>query len=87
MKSLKYFFTIGILAASFGLSAQVSNTKDTIITFKVFGNCEMCKERIEKAAKGKGIVKANWDIDTKILTLLINVYQPLTTSLIKAYKK
>jgi len=73
MKSLKYFFTIGILAASFGLSAQVSNTKDTIITFKVFGNCEMCKERIEKAAKGKGIVKANWDIDTKLLTLFINV--------------
>jgi outer membrane cobalamin receptor len=72
MKSFKYFFTIGILAASFGLSAQVSNIKDTTIRFKVFGNCEMCKERIEKAAKGKGVVKANWDIDTKILTLFID---------------
>jgi outer membrane receptor for ferrienterochelin and colicins len=72
MKSLKYFFTIGILAVSFGLSAQVNNTKDTTITFKVFGNCEMCKERIEKASKGKGIIKTNWDIDTKLLTLSVN---------------
>ena len=48
MKSLKYFFTIGIFVVSFHLSAQVNNTKDTTITtFKVFGNCEMCKERIE----------------------------------------
>src|SRR6185503_9186306 len=71
MKSFKYIFTIIILAASFELTAQVSNTKDTTISFKVFGNCEMCKERIEKAAKGKGIIKANWDIDTKLLTLSV----------------
>jgi outer membrane receptor for ferrienterochelin and colicin len=38
----------------------------------------MCKERIEKAAKGKGIIKANWDIDTKFLTLSVNgsIYNP-----------
>ncbi len=39
------------------------------ITLKVSGNCEMCKERIEAAAKGKGVKEASWDADTKLLTL------------------
>lgn len=39
-------------------------------TFNVSGNCEMCKERIETAAKSvKGVMSALWDIDTKILHL------------------
>lgn len=39
-------------------------------TFKVSGLCEMCKERIETAAKSvKGVTFANWNMDTKKLTL------------------
>jgi len=64
MKSFKYFFTIVILITSFDLTAQVDRDNDSTIAFKVFGNCEMCKERIEKAAKGKGVIKVNWDIHT-----------------------
>jgi len=30
-------------------------------TIKVWGNCDMCKARIEKAAKVEGVTKANWD--------------------------
>jgi outer membrane receptor for ferrienterochelin and colicins len=45
--------------------------QDSLIRFKVFGNCEMCKERIENAARGKGVIDANWNIDTKILSLSI----------------
>lgn len=38
------------------------------ITFKVSGNCEMCKTRIEKAASGvKGVKSVYWDIQTKLL--------------------
>jgi hypothetical protein len=78
MKSFKYFFTIVILITSFGLTAQIGKDKDSTVIFKVFGNCEMCKDRIEKAAKGKGIIKANWNIDTKLLTLSVNgsVFNP-----------
>jgi copper chaperone CopZ len=78
MKSFKYFFTIVILITSFDLTAQVDRDNDSTIAFKVFGNCEMCKERIEKAAKGKGVIKVNWDIDTKLLTLSVNgsVFNP-----------
>lgn len=37
-------------------------------SFKVFGNCEMCAERIEKAAKTvKGVLSADWNVETKII--------------------
>lgn len=39
-------------------------------TFKVSGNCEMCKARIDKAAKKvSGVSKADWNVDTKMLTV------------------
>ncbi|MFU8842338.1 MAG: heavy-metal-associated domain-containing protein [Bacteroidales bacterium] len=41
--------------------------------FKVYGNCGMCKARIEKAAKTDGVTSAVWDKDTKILKVK---YQP-----------
>jgi membrane fusion protein, copper/silver efflux system len=34
--------------------------------FKVSGNCDMCKERIEKAAKSvKGVTSAEWNVNSK----------------------
>lgn len=39
-------------------------------TFMVSGNCEMCKARIDKAAKSvTGVRKADWNVDTKMLTV------------------
>ena len=57
--------------------AQVNKiaTKDTSITFKVFGACIQCKNRIEAVVKGKGVKKVNWDIDSKILSLTYNPSQ------------
>ncbi len=46
-----------------------SAVKDSTITIEVFGSCEMCKMRIEEAAKGKGVKTAIWDVDTKLLSL------------------
>jgi Cu(I)/Ag(I) efflux system membrane fusion protein len=38
--------------------------------FKVSGNCEMCKERIETAAKSvSGVAFAEWNSETKLLHL------------------
>jgi RND family efflux transporter, MFP subunit len=35
-------------------------------TFKVFGNCESCKKRIENAARSvKGVARASWNMSTK----------------------
>jgi copper chaperone CopZ len=41
----------------------------TTATFKVWGNCEMCKETIEKSLKVDGIAKANWDTESKMVTV------------------
>ncbi|HRX29868.1 MAG TPA: TonB-dependent receptor [Saprospiraceae bacterium] len=40
------------------------------LEIKVYGNCGMCQERIETAAKSTiGVEKAHWDSDTKILSV------------------
>lgn len=45
-------------------------TGQTMTTkFKVFGNCGMCKKRIENAARIDGVETAEWDIDSHILTV------------------
>src|ERR1051325_3683013 len=39
-------------------------------TFKVYGNCEMCKSNIEGTLKKKdGIVKKSWSPQSKMLTV------------------
>jgi outer membrane receptor for ferrienterochelin and colicins len=63
---LLYFFASGL-----NLYAQNDKAplKDTTATFKVYGVCEQCKQRIEDALKTKGIATANWNVDTKMLTV------------------
>ena len=38
--------------------------------FKVYGNCDMCKERIEKASKVDGVKKTFWNVETKLFTVI-----------------
>ena len=54
---------------------NMTPTKTT--TFKVWGKCEMCKERIEKTAIARGAATADWNVKTKLLT--VN-YDPARTS-------
>ena len=55
------------------VSAQKSN-KTATITIKTSGQCEMCKERNEKAmAYEKGITHSNFDVETKELTVKYKV--------------
>ena len=45
-----------------------TTVKHTMV--KVYGNCEMCKNRIDEAAKDVvGVISADWDIDSKMLHL------------------
>ena len=71
-----------------GLQLYAQNTNkahlDTTVTFKVFGVCEQCKHRIEGALKMKGIQSADWNIDTKMLTVS---YNPSSISFDKINKK
>ena len=75
MKSIR-FIVIAIMAViscvfTFAQThdhSQMTSTKTESI--KVLGNCDMCKARIEKAAKIPGVSRAEWNIDTKVLTLV-----------------
>jgi copper chaperone CopZ len=41
--------------------------------FEAKGNCGMCKTRIEKAAKSvPGVIKANWDKNTKVIEVVFD---------------
>lgn len=60
---------ITIISALMLLSAQGQSTADTTYHIKVQGVCGMCKIRIEKAVKIKGVSKPEWDLQTQTLTL------------------
>jgi len=67
MKKIAFtLFTIGTIGLT-SLMAQASINKET---FKVWGNCEMCKSTIEAAvSKIDGVRSARWNM----LTLKMNV--------------
>jgi copper chaperone CopZ len=51
-----------------GASSVFAQTKTE--KFEVKGNCGICKARIEKAAKSvDGVISANWEQETKMLTV------------------
>jgi outer membrane receptor for ferrienterochelin and colicin/copper chaperone CopZ len=84
MKSLKYIITICLLL--YGISPYLQTTKkasnDSAITFIVHGVCEQCKDRIENALNSKGIKSADWNADTKMLSLK---YDPAKITLEKIH--
>ena len=69
MKQIKSIMLL--LIATIALSAAKAQDVKTD-TFKVWGNCGMCKKTIEKAATVNGVQKAEWNRETKVFTLLYN---------------
>lgn len=78
MKTIK-FLAISVIALfiSNNISAQTHDHSQHLTTktesFKVAGNCGMCKARIEKAAKVEGVTKSEWDSETQLLTVTYNL--------------
>ena len=68
MKSLRFMLIAVFAIATSPLFAQQSAPSNTD-TIKVYGECSMCKSRIQKALKLEGISAAEWDTDTKLLTV------------------
>ncbi|WP_027380480.1 TonB-dependent receptor domain-containing protein [Chryseobacterium daeguense] len=59
-----------IILGIFILSAQLFFAQNLSKNqFKVKGNCDMCKERIESTAKKAGAKEARYSVDSQILTL------------------
>ena len=91
MKTLSLLLTVMFAVAISQPTFAQTNNQNTVKTassktesFKVFGNCDLCKERIENAVKEEGASSASWDKDTKMLTV---TYNPSKTSNDKLSKK
>jgi periplasmic mercuric ion binding protein len=52
--------------------ATYGQSKTTTSNIKVYGNCEMCKKRIETALDQPGIKLAQWDAKSKNLQVIFN---------------
>ena len=66
----KILVAITVLLSFTASNAQIKNAK--IETVKVYGNCEMCKSKIEKAGNLKRVSNVTWDEKTKLATLTFN---------------
>lgn len=64
-------FTFFFITACSTVSAQKKATGDQTVSFKVYGVCDECKNRIEAAAMdAKGVKKAEWDKQSNVLALV-----------------
>jgi len=69
MKTFK-IFSITLLSCAIATISFAQKTKTE--TFQVSGNCGMCETKIEKAAKAAGASYAEWNKDTKVITVKYN---------------
>ena len=82
MKSIsKILVAITILLSFTSCDAQIKNA--TTETVKIYGNCAMCEERIEKAGNLKNIAKVDWNVDTKMATLTYDAKQTNKDAILK----
>ncbi|MEW6508902.1 MAG: ATPase [Bacteroidota bacterium] len=74
MKKLSLLLT----ALFISVSSVMAQEKEIVESeFKVFGNCSMCKTRIEKAVKIKEVKYAKWNKDTKMLKVAFDSSIPV----------
>lgn len=79
-KSILSSVIIILLCINTTISQENNFIKDS---FKVSGNCEMCKSKIEKAANSiEGVKSAKWNMVSQKMTIKYNTYKT-TVSLIQ----
>ena len=83
MKTVKIII-VALLAIALGSYSYAQTSTSKTETIKVSGNCEMCKARIEKAAKLDGVSKAEWSTKTKMLSV---TFDPAKTNMEQVGKK
>ena len=88
MKTIRFLFAVALLAAiainSQAQSATKASGQQKTESFKVWGKCDMCKDRIEKGLSMEGITKATWEEKTQLATV---TYDPSKTNIAAMQKK
>jgi copper chaperone CopZ len=82
MRILNVFIAILVTVILFSCNGGSKTVVEK--TAHVYGNCEKCKATIEKAAKIKGVEKADWNIDSKLITLKFDSLQTSQDDILKA---
>lgn len=81
MKTIKIILTsLFVFVLAFNATAQThdhskmnsDHSATNSETFKVWGQCDMCKARIEKTVKVEGVSTALWDEKSQLLTVTID---------------
>lgn len=83
MKKSKLIIALMLFFAMF-TTVNAQSKKMQTETFKVWGNCGMCEKTIEKALKIKGVSSADWNKETKMITV---VYNPKKIDIRSIHKK
>ena len=89
MKTVKIII-VAFMAIALGSNsyAQMQDHSKMVSTktesLKVSGNCDLCKARIEKAAKLDGVSKADWDTKSNSLSV---TFDPAKTNMDQISKK
>jgi Protein of unknown function (DUF3347) len=80
MKSLLSMIAIMLLSTTI-VFAQFKNSNTE--TIKVYGNCEMCKAKIEKAGAQKNVSKVLWSEETNMATITYDAKKTTTDAILK----
>jgi periplasmic mercuric ion binding protein len=83
MKTLSLFAIMLFSLCSVNAYAQEVKNE----TIKVWGNCGMCKTKIEKSALGAGATTADWNEESKMLQVSYAVNKSSATKIQKAVAK
>lgn len=76
---------LNLLAAlTFVFFSSIASAQTNTTTIKVSGECGMCKKTIETAAKEAGALFAEWNVDTKVLTVKFSDDKASTAKIEKA---
>ena len=64
---MKLYLNITLLTLMIFSLSSCGNHGNAEANFKTWGNCDMCKETIEKSLKVEGVASAEWNKDSKML--------------------
>ena len=81
---MKRLSLVAIMLCTIIFSQQLFAQTAKSETIKVWGNCGMCKKRIEKSAKSAGAITASWDAEKLELKVTIDEKQTSSISIQQA---
>lgn len=85
---MKNILIICLLLIGLSAEAQSKKNKNAKYTVEVSGNCEQCQKRIQKAAMAvTGVKSAVWNINTHVLSLILNEEKTSVAEVEKAVAK